>query len=145
MSTEQEYWDACLIRTWRNGGTRVDALTMFKSITGKNLNECNLLRSFPEKGFKYAIRPFVAARLPKISEWLFKHPPERDVDLLRKLSKSTYTTLKSDVTVKDKEFRNKTREHKTIVAKNIFTMHLIASRNNNTNGNVVKGARSRTR
>ena len=26
MSTDQEYWDACLMRTWRQAGTVMDAI-----------------------------------------------------------------------------------------------------------------------
>ena len=35
MSTPQEYWDACLIKAWRNDGQLIEAFTMFQSITGK--------------------------------------------------------------------------------------------------------------
>jgi hypothetical protein len=94
MSTDQEYWDACLIKTWRNDGTVFDAIVMFKSITGRNvlLREEPLLRT-PAPGFPFKVRmrPFVAQHLEKISKRLWEQTPDKDVLLLKKLKDSKYT------------------------------------------------------
>ena len=95
MSTDQEYWDACLIKTWRNDGTIFDAITMFKSITGSLLfeREVPLLRT-PRPGvpWKLRIRPYVAQHLEKINKRLWDQTPDKDVALLKKLQTSKYDT-----------------------------------------------------
>ena len=104
MSTPQEYWDACVIRTWRQHGATIEAMAMFKSITGKRADELDLLRT--PTGLPYyppALRAFVADRLPKISEWLHKCGPEHDKALLKKLSASTYTISHGLVRPRDAE------------------------------------------
>lgn len=74
MSTLQEYWDACLIRTWRQSGSVLDAMMMFKSITKIQMEdvEPKLLR-IPRVGFpwKIGIKVFVAEHLSKISARLW--------------------------------------------------------------------------
>jgi|DEB19_MinimDraft_2_1074335.scaffolds.fasta_scaffold55715_2 hypothetical protein len=89
MSTNQEYWDACLIRAWRKNIRVQDALDMFVSITGKRPSEFELKR-IPKDGSRTYVpmRYFVAQRLERISEWLLKCGPEYDKELLRKLSAS---------------------------------------------------------
>ena len=116
MSTPQEYWDACLIRTWRQSGSVLDAMIMFKSITKINLAdvEPKLLR-IPRVGFpwKIGIKVFVAGHLSKISARLWDQPPEKDVALLKKLKDSKYDTEKDaidDYTLKNeinKTYKNK--------------------------------------
>lgn len=95
MSTDQEYWDACLIKTWRNDGTILDAYVMFKSITNCKVfeREVPLLRT-PAPGFPFKVRmrPFVAQHLEKISKRLWEQTPDKDVLLLKKLKDSKYTT-----------------------------------------------------
>jgi hypothetical protein len=95
MSTDQEYWDAILIRTWRQFGSLKDAIVMFRDTVGKRVLECNLLR-FPNTGMPWTIgvRVFAADYLPKINDWLLEHPKEQDVNLLRKLKDAKYTTLR---------------------------------------------------
>lgn len=88
MSTNQEYWDACLIRTWRNHGSVKEALTMYQSITGIEAKDSNLKRVPVSKRTYGPIREFVAQRLERISAWLLKCGPEHDKELLRKLSGS---------------------------------------------------------
>ncbi len=94
MSTPQEYWDACLIKTWRGHGTLQEALSLFLSVTGQKATESGLLR-IPKKGIPWAVqvRVFTAQYLPKINDWLWDKPPEKDVVLLKKLSTSKYDTL----------------------------------------------------
>jgi hypothetical protein len=68
MSTPQEYWDACLIKTWRNDGKLLDAFQMFRSVTGKRTDEIDppLLR-LPSAGvpWKLPARAYMAAYLEK--------------------------------------------------------------------------------
>lgn len=96
MSTPQEYWDACMIRTWRNMGTIHDVFSMFYSVTGKKTEEFELKRK-PPKGLPSGmqIRIFTARFLPKINDWLWDKTPEKDVLLLKKLSVSKYDTLET--------------------------------------------------
>lgn len=144
MSTHQEYWDACLIKTWRKAGTVLDALSMFSSVTNTRVDQCELLR-VPTPGYPWriGIRVFVAHRLSKISEWLWDRPPEKDIFLLRKLTTSRYDTANGEE-FRDKDLQNEMNAlHKN---KNQMAMESLAysNRNNDTNGNVTKG-RARTR
>jgi len=115
MSTPQEYWDACLIKTWRNNGQLLDAMQMFTSMTGKRTDEIDppLLR-LPNGGvpWKLYVRAYMAAHLEKISARLWEQPPEKDVLLLRKLQTSKYDTTKQD-TNRDKEMTNERQRYRT--------------------------------
>jgi len=115
MSTPQEYWDACLIKTWRNNGQLLDAMQMFTSMTGKKTDEIDppLLR-LPNGGvpWKLYVRAYMAAHLEKISKRLWEQPPEKDVLLLRKLQTSKYDTTKQD-TNRDKEMTNERQRYRT--------------------------------
>ena len=115
MSTPQEYWDACLIKTWRNNGQLLDAMQMFTSMTGKRTDEIDppLLR-LPRVGvpWKLYARAYMAAHLEKISARLWEQPPEKDVLLLRKLQTSKYDTTKQD-TNRDKEMTNERQRYRT--------------------------------
>jgi hypothetical protein len=145
MSTPQEYWDACLIRTWRNIGTIHDVFSMFYSVTGKKASELEL-RRLPKKGLPTGmqIRIFTARCLPKINDWLWDKPPEKDVELLKKLSASKYDTL-------DKEFKtNADKELETEIG-SIHTnrkrigMNTLSTSNRNqaTDWGVTKGGKIR--
>jgi hypothetical protein len=103
MSTNQEYWDACLIRTWRNFGKVSDAMNMYKSIAGKYPDE-SILRQ-PRTGFPWTLsaRVFVANHLEKINERLSSQAPEKDIALLHKLRDSKYDTTKDSTQVRDKD------------------------------------------
>ena len=142
MSTQQEYWDACLIRTWRKAGTVADAVRMFFSITNKKLHECDpaLLR-IPKEGFpwKIGIRVFVSNHLSKISKRLWDQPPERDIALLQKLKSSRYDTEENNIV--DSAHRTEIRKLHRNQASQSLTTHLISERNHGTNWNVVKGPR----
>lgn len=130
MSTPQEYWDACLIRTWRQSGSVLDAMIMFKSITKVNLEdvEPKLLR-IPRVGFpwKIGIKVFVAEHLSKISARLWDQPPEKDVALLKKLKDSKYDTEKDAIA--DNEFKNEIS--KTV--KNKRKIELLSKNNSERN------------
>jgi len=108
MSTDQEYWDACLIKTWRNDGKLIDACSMFKSVTGRLVfgRDEPLLRT-PAIGvpLKLRVRPYVAQHLEKISRRLWDYSPEHDVGLLKKLQTSKYTTSTTQ-TNPDREMNN---------------------------------------
>lgn len=139
MSTPQEYWDACLIRTWRQSGSVLDAMKMFESITKIRMEdvEPKLLR-IPRVGFpwKIGIRVFVAEHLSKISARLWDQPPEKDVALLKKLQDSKYDTEKD--TIGDKSLKteiNKTYKNKRkmeLLSKNI------SERNKDTDWGTMK-------
>ena len=145
MSTPQEYWDACLIKTWRQYGSYLDAVNMFKSITGIDLyrpqNPRTILRT-PKKSFPVftGIRIFVAQFLPKISDRLHDQPPEKDVLLLRKLSSSKYDVEeKAYQTSADRVHKNAQKTfHKNTERINLQTTNII-ERNKATDWNVVKG------
>lgn len=115
MSTDQEYWDACLIKTWRNDGCFLDAMQMFKSITGRlvfdTAREEPLLR-IPHKGapLNLRVRPYMAQYLEKISKRLWEQTPDKDVALLKKLQTSKYTTTKQ-ATNPDREMGNAKNQH----------------------------------
>jgi len=142
MSTHQEYWDACLIKTWRNDGDLIDAYKMFFSITGIKAEGSGLYR-VPTFFIPYTIRIriFVAQFLPKINDWLWDKPKERDVDLLKKLSTSKYDVhKKAYLANSDKELRmvqEHTRKNKKM--RQLIT-HLVAERNHNTDWGIVKGS-----
>ena len=142
MSTDQEYWDACLIKTWRNDGCFLDALQMFKSITGRLVfgREEPLLRT-PLEGvpLKIRVRPYVAQHLEKISRRLWDYAPEHDVALLKKLQTSKYTTTEQ-ATNPDKEMnneRNRTSTNRKRMAMNSLQRSV---RNQATDWGVTKGA-----
>ena len=113
MSTPQEYWDACLIKTWRNDGKLIDAYQMFYSITGETVfnREPPLLRTPKENVTKkLAMRVYAAQFLEKISKRLWEQKPDKDVLLLKKLQTSKYTTSQ-DKTNLDKELINVRAQH----------------------------------
>lgn len=142
MSTPQEYWDACLIRTWRNYGTIFDAMYMFKSITGKAYLEYDppLLRTSRDGyPWKIHIRIFVANHLSKISKRLWEQPPEKDVLLLKKLKDSKYDTEKDIVA--DLEFNNEKSQSRRNKLKVGMAMLAKSHRNGDTDWNTVKGHR----
>lgn len=141
MSTDQEYWDAILIRTWRQFGTVRDAVVMFNATVGRQATECDLLR-FPNPGAPWSmgVRVFVAEFLPKISTWLWEHPPEQDVNLLRGLKDSKYTTLTCAIEKGGKELNDVRRavsaDHKRMLVGHAAYLN----RNDATDWNKTKGA-----
>lgn len=142
MSTPQEYWDACLIRTWRKAGSVWDVMAMFYSITGKKVFDMDppLLRT-PALGFPWrvGIRVFVSSHLSKISKRLFEQSPEKDVALLHKLKDSKYDT-EAD-TIADNNLASEAQRGRRTRIKQEFTTRIISERNHNTDGNVHKGRR----
>jgi hypothetical protein len=145
MSTPQEYWDACLIKTWRDAGTVGDVFSMFSSVTKTFVSEHELLR-VPSKVIhpKIGIRVFVARYLPKISDWLWDKPKEKDVELLKKLSKSKYDTLDAQFkTEADKEVRREQQRLKRNRLKVAMNTLERSNRTQATNWNVTKAPQSK--
>ena len=149
MSTNQEYWDACLIRCWRNFQTVQDAASMFKSICGEwpEKIEPKLLRTpAPHTPRGVSIRYFSAHFLPKINDFLCDKPPEKDVDLLRALKSSKMDTLdKAYKTNADTEKANtiaKMKRDRVKMAGNTISRSI---RNHDTDWNVTKGSSQRGR
>ena len=144
MSNNQEVWDACLIRTWRNAGTVLDAVQMYKSMTQIDIHEQDLLRK-PKIGYPYktGIRVFVAAFLPKISERLWNQQPEKDIDLFRALKTSKYTTQEKALRM-DKEFTNLDKQIRRNTDQIKVENHFYKNRNRETDWNVTK-SKARTK
>jgi len=142
MSTTQEYWDACLIRAWRHQMNLMGAMRMFLSITGKRIDECELLR-VPANNIPWnvGVRVFTASYLPKISDRLWDQEPEKDVALLRKLQKSKYNTEKTQYrTNADRDLANAQASNRRNREKNELSLHEAINRNSATDWNVTKGA-----
>ena len=142
MSTDQEYWDACLMRTWRQAGTVMDAIQMFQSITKKDfVEEVPHLKRVPKLGYpwKTGIRIFVSKHLSKINKRLWDQPPEKDLPLLQKLKTSDYDTEVDTLQDSDlkKEF-NALQVNKKI---NEFQITKYSKRNRKTDWNVHQGPR----
>ena len=141
MSTPQEYWDACLIKTWRNDGKLFDAFYLFTSITDKKTNEIDppLLR-LPNAGVPWNLpaRAYMAAYLEKISKRLWEQPPEKDVLLLKKLQTSKYTTTNQNTNT-DNELETEKRAYKANKKRNAMSALEHSNRNQATNWNVTKG------
>ena len=141
MSTPQEYWDACLIKTWRNDGKLLDAFQMFRSVTGKRTDEIDppLLR-LPSAGvpWKLPARAYMAAYLEKISNRLWEQPPEKDVLLLKKLQTSKYTTTTQN-TNNDLELAAERRSHNSNRKRNAMSALNKSNRNQATDWGVTKG------
>lgn len=141
MSTPQEYWDACLIRTWRNAGTVMDAMKMFYSILGKRVDEYELLR-LPRMGMPWTtgMRVFTSYYLPKVSDRLWDQDPEKDVLLLKKLSKSKYDTAdKPHRTNADREVANEQARMRRNRSKMELRTTMYRDKNHSTDWGVTKG------
>jgi hypothetical protein len=126
----------------------MDAMSMFLSITGKRIDECELLR-VPSNNipWKTGARVFTAYYLPKINDRLWDQDPEKDVALLRKLQKSKYNTEKKQYrTNADRDLSSAQNKIRKDMQKNSYTTHLVSEYNSDTDWNVTKGkARVRVR
>lgn len=153
MSTPQEYWDACLIRAWRNFHTFYDLDKMFHSIVGKWPNEVEppLLRR--SKAFlpkRMTVRYFTARFLPKINDRLLEQPPEKDVALLKKLKDSKYDVLSSSTAaaMATEEEKSRAKMFHTGAAVRMLVAHnlkVYQERNEATDWNKTKGPVKRRR
>ena len=142
MSTPQEYWDACLIKTWRTHGRLLDAMKMFTSMTGKKKDEIGppLLR-LPRVGvpWRLYVRAYMAAYLEKMSKRLWEQPPEKDVLLLKKLQTSKYDTSTQN-TDRDNEMEIEIRKLRTNQKRNGMNTLSMSNRNQATDWGVTKGS-----
>lgn len=148
-STNQEYWDACLIRCWRQSAKIADAINMWESITKISFNDENIKASLlrtPRPGFPWlvSVRVFVAEHLPKINDRLWDQPQEKDVMLLKALKNSQYTTQK-DSSAFIKEMRSEQKRTKKNHAAITFENNNYKKRNRSTDWNVVKASRNHTK
>lgn len=137
MSTDQEYWDMCLLTTWRNSGSLMDAIHKFQDITGRRATDCGLLR-FPPMGmpWKITMRVFVADHLSKINKRMWEQTPDKDVLLLRKLKDSKYDTEKDKIRDTELEYeRQKTYKNRQKIK---LETRNYSNRNQATDWNVVK-------
>lgn len=142
MNTLQEYWDACLIRSWRRQLCLLDAMSMFLSLTGKRIDECELLRT-PRDNIPWntGVRVFTSVYLPKISDRLWEQEPEKDILLLRKLQKSKYNTEKTQYrTNADRDLASAQARNRRNRQKNEYSLTEAINRNSATDWNVTKGA-----
>ena len=140
MSTNQEYWDACLIKTWRSYGNLHDALSMYYSITHTKIadHDPQLLRiPRPTMPRKIGMRNFVASYLPKVSNWLWDHGPDQDVVLLKKLSTSKCDTLAAACNP-DTELAQEQRKVRLNRQRLELVNTNVHNRNDDTNWNKVK-------
>jgi hypothetical protein len=142
MNTLQEYWDACLIRSWRRQLNLIDAMSMFLSLTGKRIDECELLRvPLDNIPWRVGVRVFTAYHLPKINDRLWDQDPEKDLALLRKLQKSKYNTEKTEYrTNADRDLANERVKNRRNRMKNTYSLNEAINRNSATDWNVTKGA-----
>jgi len=142
MNTLQEYWDACLIRAWRRQLNLMDAMSMFLSLTGKRIDECELLRvPLPSIPWRTGVRVFTAYHLPKINDRLWEQEPEKDLALLRKLQKSKYNTEKTQYrTNADRDLASAQARNRRNRQKNEYSLTEAINRNSATDWNVTKGA-----
>lgn len=137
----QKYWDACLIKQWRTFGTVSDAVQMFFSITGVQINDANILRK-PNKHmpWRMQVQYFVAHFLPKINDALWRTKPDTDAKLLSKLQQSTYDTFKNAFhSPSDREVQNKQRADKRNRKYMAVELQNKLTRNHDTDWNVTKG------
>ena len=139
--SDQKNWDAAVIKTWRNAGSVLDAMILFKALSGKQASDCDppLKRTPPVPyPWKLGIRVFVANHLSKISNRLWEQTPDKDILLLRKLETSSYDTEK-DV-IRDKELEVE-RFRQGVNDKRIAMSALEHSnRNQKTDWGVTKGS-----
>ena len=138
--SDQKNWDAAVIKTWRNAGSVLDAMTLFTALSGKRLEDIDppLKRTPPVPyPWKLGIRVFVANHLSKISKRLWEQDPSKDILLLRKLETSPYDTEK-DV-VRDNELNTARNQHRRNVQAIKLTGTIISNKNQATDWNVNKG------
>lgn len=132
----QKYWDAMLIRSWRQFGTVGELRDMFLQTCGVSCVEAGILRITPPMHGSSSTRAFVASYLPKINDRLLVQSPEKDVLLLRKLQSSPYDTMKR--ALPDAERQAMYRELKTTRLRMGFETQKVIGRNRDTDWNVTK-------
>lgn len=99
----QKFWDAMLIRSWRQFGTVGDLRDMFESTCGVSCFEAGILRKTPPLHGRVGTRVFIAQYLPKINDRLVGQNADKDVALLRALQTSPYDTLQNALPDKERD------------------------------------------
>ena len=142
----QKYWDACLIKQWRLAGTLEDLRTMYKSIVGEFPDNHNIRRK-PKIGmpYKIGVRVFVDSELSKLNELLWKVTPEKDVEILSKLTTSKYDIHSRPLTNAEREVKNTSKKHRKELQINKLSFTLYAERNSATDWDTVKSTKTRVR
>lgn len=145
----QKYWDACLIRGWRENQTVKDAIISWHSITGLKLGEQrDHMRRLPRPTMPWeiSVRVFCASYLPKINDWLWDHEPTNDIKLLRSLQESKYDTQqKQTKTEMTRSLDQVGYDDKVAKAKMVYSTHKYRNRNQATDWNITKGAETKIR
>jgi hypothetical protein len=138
--SDQKNWDAALIKTWRLAGSYIDALRLFKALSGKRTDECDPpIKRIPKSYFPYGvgIRVYVAEFLPKISARLWEQTPDKDILLLRKLETSPYDSLQTKMyNSEENALRGEVASNKKRMAMDSLSKSL---RNQATDWGVTKG------
>ena len=138
--SDQKNWDAAVISTWRRAGSIQDAMILFKSIAGKQTDQCDPpLKRLPSANYpwKVGIRVFVANSLSKISKRLWEQTPDKDILLLRKLETSSYDTEKDVISDLDLQ-RERGQDYRNRKKVAMSTLEY-SNRNQATNWGVTKG------
>lgn len=138
--SDQKNWDAAVIKTWRNAGSLLDAMILFKAISGKQADQCDPpLKRMPPLNYpwKIGIRVFVANSLSKISKRLWEQTPDKDILLLRKLETSSYDTEKDVISDLDLQ-RERGQDYRNRKKVAMSTLEY-SNRNQATNWGVTKG------
>lgn len=141
----QEYWDAVLIKKFRQRQRVHDAVDMWERLTGcVFVDHAESLRRAPWLGMPWSMQVtlFCDRHLPKIADRLWQQDPSKDVALLNKLQTSTYTTLRIGV--------NRSSDAQRLshsIKKDMQVMALDATKYNNrnqkTDWNVTKSNRAK--
>lgn len=132
----QKFWDAMLIRSWRQFGTIGDLRDMFESTCGVSCHDAEILRKTPPMKGRVGTRVFVAQYLPKINDRLLGQATDKDVALLRALQSSPYDTLQKGIPDREREqLRRQVKRNRLEVG---FQTMKAAGRNHDTDWNVTK-------
>lgn len=142
----QKYWDACLIRQWRQFGKIYDLFSMYKSIVGSYPQTGSLLRMPPEGlPHRIGVRVYVDNFLSKLNEKLWATSPEKDVDTLRALTKSKYNNKQRKATDGERARNAERKRSKRADLRVEFNYKSFEKRNQATDWGVVKSSKARVR
>jgi hypothetical protein len=139
--SDQKNWDASVIKTWRTNGNIVDAMSLFKALSGKQTDQCDPpLKRLPPSNYpwKVSMKVFVADHLSKISKRLWEQTPDKDILLLRKLETSPYDTEQEKIL--DRDLINARRQTHTNRKRNGMNTLSASNRNQATDWGVTKGS-----
>lgn len=105
----QDYWDACLIRSWHNDSRILDAINAWESLTKENFTQTELKRK--PNGFPYArrTRVFIGQFFPKISDMLWDG--KKNLEVFQQLKKYEKESRKGNDIDKERinTYRNRSK------------------------------------